>query len=674
MFGTINSDQTMVSFAHLCGMMRISLNGLTETVSGSLKLSATNITGEAALQVSGEEEAATATLGAISGGGNEVTVSFTDQTGDFTIDVPVPADTYTNGIEATLQLGSAEASVFKTTENFSIAAGKIKLMPAISQITINGTTIGFSREVTTLEEAQSALDAGTPSITVKDVEVNSDYILIVPSSGQATNIQFASLTGSNTLTIKAKDGETVSQNVTIKLDNGEGETASKLSIDLPDSHVTLEGSGYNEISAITGGETLVVSAGVKVNKLEIAGGNLKVLGTVKELSRASSNTEKVAVVSEGAADIQKVTNPEYFTFTSLWDGASKVTPTATDDDTYAIYTAAQLASFQSVTIPESTTGINLTATMTSDATLYADIDLDNHPWLGMVLDASKTFDGGSKTISNILIQEFILDEQSIYTPAACVGLFAATKKESEIKNVTIDGFRAEGKAADAKWAGALVGYSYGTKAYTDCHAKNVTINSESSDAYRLGGLIGFIANCAGVAVTLTDCSAEDVSIKGSFSIGGLVGTLQGNLARTFANCSTKNVTLSINDASCATQGAWDGRGTFYGPYAWAAYMSKFVGDIAAGTITFTNCSVDAQFTEAELTAFACDRIADYQYTSTSTAEEIASAKANATYYKVGLGSADGSKFLPLHVDGGTIIVGGTTLTEGTDYNNITEVE
>lgn len=149
-----------------------------------------------------------------------------------------------------------------------------------------------------------------------------------------------------------------------------------------------------------------------------------------------------------------------------------------------IYTAAQLANLQSINIPESMMGSNLAVTVNASTSLHADIDLNSKPWMGMVLGSGFTFDGQSHTVKNVLIRQFALDEQSIYTPNAAVGLFASTKMDSEIKNITIDGFSVEGSAASAKWVGSLVGYSYGTKAYVNCQAKNVNIISESADVYR----------------------------------------------------------------------------------------------------------------------------------------------------------------------------------------------
>lgn len=87
--------------------------------------------------------------------------------------------------------------------------------------------------------------------------------------------------------------------------------------------------------------------------------------------------------------------------------------------------------------------------MTGNVTLCADIDMKQQPWIGMVLGENAVFDGANHTISNIRVDNFVLSEQSKYTPNACVGLVAATKPGSQIKNITIDGFEVTGNGADA---------------------------------------------------------------------------------------------------------------------------------------------------------------------------------------------------------------------------------
>ena len=58
------------------------------------------------------------------------------------------------------------------------------------------------------------------------------------------------------------------------------------------------------------------------------------------------------------------------------------------------------------------------------------------------------------------------------------------------------------------------------------------------------------------AVTLKGCSASNVTIKGGFSIGGLVGTVQGSADRTFINCDVDNIKLSVNEKFSAKYGAF----------------------------------------------------------------------------------------------------------------------
>lgn len=678
MFGKVensNGAQSVTFTQHLAGMIRITLNDVpTNSTNNSLTLKGTGVAGTYTLTVTADNASLASSTTAGQSATDQVSVNFNGKSGNLVFDIPVPAGTYSGGLSVEMKMGEATAEMYKI-ENKTVTSGKIILMPAINNITLDGSTIGFTQEIADAKGAQEALDNGVTNVAIESVDTSSQpATLKIPATAndEPTTITLASLnTGdSNTLTIEAKDNATVDQPVNINLDNSGTSNKASLVIELPNSHVTLapvgETTTIDKVVANSSATTLVIEAGVTVRELIIKGGNVEVRGIVEKLSRDASNTATVAVASFGAADIKEVTNSENFTFTSTWDGVSKVAATNN-----LIYTAAQLANLQVTTIPNSVNAGNLPISISASTTLKADVDLANKNWLGMVLGNNCIFDGGSHTISNVLMEQFVLDEQGIYTPSASVGLFAATKPNSEIKSITVDGFKAQASATEAKWVGALVGYSRGTKAYTDCHAKKVNIVSESADAYRIGGLIGFIGSASTdeVAVALSNCSAEDVTIKAAFSIGGLVGTIQGTI-RTISNCSVKNAKLSLNTATIPTftEGVWSGN-TFYGPKDWVGNMSKFIGDVSCTSVAFTGCSVDAAFTAEEIAGFYYNDIADYNYTNTATAEEIAQIKANAKHYKL----EDGNPLLPACVGKGSITVDGTQLVSGTDYNKYTEI-
>lgn len=630
----------------------------------------------------------------VSGTNNKVvTINFaaSDVLQDLEFYFPIPVNTYP---ELNISVAGSNKNLlsiktFRGDDGHGVVAERgVRLY---GTVTIDKVTGEVPTEVESVAKATEALkesnaiviadvpsDAGgTPEIALPKKEI---------SDNEAVSISFDKISTTAEIAIKESSestGTSVAQTVrvavpAVETGGGTAAQAPSFKIELPASTVTLDAvdgkATYAKVTAKTAANTLVVKEGVTVKELVIAGGNVEVYGTVEKISLASDNTSETTVTSYASGVVGTVSgsNTDKFKFKSEWDGVSVAEATPTDGK---IYTAAQLAYYQSKEIPKATTGKDLPATMTGTVTLCADIDMKQHPWIGMVLGENAVFDGGKYTISNIRVDDFILSEQGKYTPNACVGLFAATKSDSQIKNITIDGFEVTGNGADAKWSGALVGYSYGTTLYENCHAKNVKIESNSANAYRIGGLIGFIGKMSSPdtdkAVTLKDCSASVITIKGSFSIGGLVGTVQGGTDRTFNNCDVDNIKLTINENSKAIYGAVSSN--FDGPKAWSGYMSKFIGDInLKGTVAIdNNCSVDASFTETELNSFGYGDIAEYTYAKGASQEVINAAVAAAKHYSL----ADAtSPFIPAQVDEGTITVNSTALVKGTNYNRFTLIK
>lgn len=684
-----------VRFHHLAALLKVTLNNMPEKAT-QLKVTASNIiAGKFTATLSGSEPKLVAAQGNTDPANKSVTVNLPGYTSgeSVTFYVPLPAGMYAN---LNVSLLGETSNIMYTKSWSDIDVKKADLLTAaLDVVTIDATAPSdinnaLANAIKTPETTTNI--ALTGAIDTK----TTDAIEIPVIERSNASLAFTNLTSTTEkpLVLKAAgDGGEASteavNKVSIAVPEVEANAAPSLTITLPKTTVTLgsinEKAVYNKVIAKTATNTIIVAAGVTVKELEIAGGNVEIYGIVEKLTISAGNTaDEITVASGGAADIRTVVDTDSkFKFTSTWDGTSAVEPTiASDAKTYNIYTAAQLASFQLKEVPTSSTGANLPATIEKNIKLYTDIDLANKPWVGMVLGETFIFEGVkhkevAPVISNVLVTEHALTETSIYTPEACVGLFAVTKRNSQIKYITVDGFKSQDKGADAKWSGALVGYSYGTTLYEGCTAKNVTIQSDALMAYRIGGLIGFIGNAPGndtdLAVEVKDCHAENVTIKGGFCLAGLVGSIQGSANRTFTGCTTSGVDLAIPETSAALKGAWSGS-TFYAPYRWwAGYMSLFVGEInMSKTVTFTDCvAKDAAFTPEKLTSFGYDDIADYSYGKNATQEAIDAAIANAKHYKL----ADSkSKLLPACVDKGTVVVGGKELASGADYNLFTKIQ
>ena len=85
MFGTSKSN---LSFSHLCGMMRLTINGIPADGAKTLTLtSGSDIAGAATLT----EAADNLSLGSISGEGKTITITIPDGTTGTTFDIPLPA-------------------------------------------------------------------------------------------------------------------------------------------------------------------------------------------------------------------------------------------------------------------------------------------------------------------------------------------------------------------------------------------------------------------------------------------------------------------------------------------------------------------------------------------------------------------------------------------------------
>lgn len=334
---------------------------------------------------------------------------------------------------------------------------------------------------------------------------------------------------------------------------------------------------------------------------------------------------------------------------SAWDGITKKEPAKTTNGEYVIRLAEELAWFMSVDPPTAAKAGNLKKTMESNVRLVRNIDLQGHPWVGAVIGTA-TFNGNNKTIYNLNIEQFVMDQQgTIYTPEACVGLFAAAYEGAKIENLTLDGVTITCNVGSPKWVGSLVGYSYGATTYTNCKAMNVNINMTGSTSYRVGGLIGYIEgfyrNNNPASVVLTGCEVHTASIAATFSYGGLVGSMYDSA--TFSGCKTSGITLTLNDA----------------PYYYG-YVSKFIGDIANSvtsynrTIVINDCETE-ELTDDEKASLRFDRVVAEQNSIYLTGTYVGGCKWCGLVEPVA-GVLENGKFV--------IKVDGKTLVNGTDFN------
>ena len=671
MLATIKSvGSTAYYFTHLGGAFRFIVTNWPKDAVKLVFKTSNNITGNFNIDLSGSAPYSIASTNATDGS-NSMTLTFPNDKTSLQSEedvkkvfyIPVPTGTY-KGYEFEIQDDGGEILKKYVSVNTNTVNRKTFLdMPKITFTTVDGS---ISADASSPDELNNLLNPKTESgveaptnIALTGAATKSIQTIEIPetytassSSGSSPKplaLVFNEVPTASSGAIEIKDKNTTAtpaasvSSIEIAIpevtqSSGGGQiTAPSLDIALPKNTVTLSANGatatYNEVSATTATSTLVVNKGVTVKKLTINGGNVEILGTVNELIIANSNTTTTSVKVTGEGVCKSYVNSSTgatVKYENLWDGTSKVAPI----ENGKIYSAAELAYFQSANANIQGTASSLPVTMDADYTLQNDIDLGGHSWLGIVLGGGRTFDGNGKTISNLSMTKPILYENGEpVVHSACIGLFAAAYSDSEIKDINLDGVKVgtEAKNVGCKWVGSLVGYSQ-AKAYTSCKAENVELytNFGFESSYRVGGLIGFIASND---PTLTNCEVSEATIIASFSYGGLIGSTM-SASTTFKGCKTSNIKLRLGNCSNDYLG----------------YVSKFIGDVdmdgGTRTVTIDNASLSEALTSDEK-----DALHFYQIT-----------KGGQTY-------ADGNQYVGIIKKTTlTLSVNESTLTNGIGYN------
>lgn len=574
------TNLNQLSFKHMAALIKLTVNKIPREAT-TFKISASNnIAGICTAELR-EEETPELKVMDDPNASKTITVSLSDEVKDSrSFFIPLPVGTY-ESITAELTGNNNKTFFTKTITNVTFERANILEVPALDCVTITATTpseinseLKSSIPTPTSEETLTTDIALTGEV---DVTADNNSAIQIPVQ-EKSNVNLAFTTVPKTSQVKPlkleQEGldETTTPTTAVnkisvavpEVPTGEGGTeAPSLVITMPQTTVELGSVGttarYNKVVATTATNTLIVKAGVTVEELEIAGGNVAIYGTVKKLTISDGNNANEIIVESGeAADIQQVvnTNNKFKFSTSKWDGVSR---TASIPQDGKIYTAAQLASLQGTPNADAAAGKNYPeATTSRNIMLCNDIDLGNHPWVGIVLGESHTFDGNNHVVENITIKQGSYDnEYSGRKDHSSAGFIGAALLNSSVKNLTVRKVTIGDKTTALKWAGALVGYSHGAKAYNNCKAENVTFDCNGNGlSFRVGGLIGYIQQNTALqdAVTINNCSVVNATLIADFSYGGLLGSLWDSV--TLTECNTSDIKLgnsgcSINHGYCS---------------------------------------------------------------------------------------------------------------------------
>lgn len=382
-----------------------------------------------------------------------------------------------------------------------------------------------TKQVTTVDQVDEAIQSGATEVIVTEAP-KKDATITIPKvfeqdNETAVSISIPTTTAAITIEEDTQEVQSAPKEVTIT-----APTTSNLTINLPNSTVTLNGESYTTVTATTADNTLIIPEGVKVENLTVNRGNVEIYGDLA-VKVAKGSGYKGTII-------------------------------------YFISTVEQLRALA--------TEVNGGTTFSGmQIKLSNDIDLKSEEWtpIGRKDKAFQgTFDGCGYTISNLKIERGVNNSSSnadmglfgftsdgkvmnftlynAFVKAGIdVGAIAGTPYTSSYSNITL--------AGDVKVEGySYVGGMFGKNVYKGMENLTVRVNEGSyvkaeSETYRtyVGGVIGFM----GEGNIIISNVESNINVTGSTcDVGGITGI--AHYGNTFENCiCTGNVTLvNANDA------------------------------------------------------------------------------------------------------------------------------
>ncbi len=185
--------------------------------------------------------------------------------------------------------------------------------------------------------------------------------------------------------------------------------------------------------------------------------------------------------------------------------------------------------------------------------LAADIDLQNEIWdpIGKGNNGNitfkGTFDGNGKTISNYRSTYTLIAEsnntnyEKIYTYFGSA-LFGRINS-AIIKNLSVTNASnyVNGEKTIANITSAVCGYSFGNSTFEKVNVTNCTISGSG----KVGAIVG-MSSGKDSNITLTDCTVDNVTLKGMYNVAGLVANMQGNI--TLSGCKVSGITFKKTES------------------------------------------------------------------------------------------------------------------------------
>lgn len=249
------------------------------------------------------------------GNGNVITITFTaNALTNKTFYFPIPVAEYP-ALEVAISKDGSDEKVLKTK---GLKAGRSQRYT--STITLDEVSGNVPTEVASISGVTDALNSNN-SVSVTDVASTEPSPTITLPDKEADNmsISFDKISTAAAIKVTGSNAATVAKEVLISVPQQTGsEQSPKFEIELPESTVTLAANGevatYEEVTATTAQNTLIVGKGVTVKKLIVKGGNVRVNdgATVSVIERDGGNQATVTIYKEEGANLPNLSSNTAF--------------------------------------------------------------------------------------------------------------------------------------------------------------------------------------------------------------------------------------------------------------------------------------------------------------------------------------------------------------------------
>ena len=296
-----------LSFKHMAAMIKLTVNKIPAEATTFKIIASNNIAGICTVDLT----AADPILAVTSDESKEITASFTASADikSRNFYIPLPTGTYSS-ITAQLTNGSDKVYFTKTLNDKILGRRDILVVPPLDCVVVEATTP--SALSTALADSKNLPQEAPTAATVTDIAVSGSFNTTSGSNDgipvlQNSDINLAFNTAPTTSTsapLKLTDktntsvstpAATATNSVSLAVPETTAEQeAPSVAITMPSTTVTLAAVGnkatYNEVTATTAQQTLIINAGVTVKKLTVKGGNLKIYGKVEQLVHDAGDT------------------------------------------------------------------------------------------------------------------------------------------------------------------------------------------------------------------------------------------------------------------------------------------------------------------------------------------------------------------------------------------------